>query len=123
MLVRPMYVIGTSPNDLIEIELNTFITNPYNWTMPSKITQKVTHIYYGIQSQLTPTIIFDFDTAKEIIAEIKSNYNNIKFDNSNIVAQVLDKQKGFKFDVSKLKIFELIPTEVKENDYDSSTVN
>ena len=112
-----MYVIGTSPDDLIEIKMDQFISNPYDWTKHSEITHKVVHIYYGVQSQLETTIIKDIDSAKEILAEIQSNYDNIKFENSNIIGQITDREKGFKFDASKLKIYELIPTEVewKEN--------
>lgn len=108
-----MYVIGTSPYDLIEIKMDQFISNLFDRTKHSEITHKVVHIYYGAQSQLEATIIKDIDSAKEILAKIKSNYDNIKFENSNIIGQILDREEGFKFDTSKLKIYELIPTEVE----------
>ena len=50
----------------------------------------------------------------KIVDEIKARKGEIKFENGNIIGQILDKEHGKEFDVDKLKVYELIPTECTE---------
>lgn len=58
------------------------------------------------------TIIPDYETAQELFQEIQSNINAIEVTNHDIVGEIFDKKDGFDKTcyISKLKIYELIPT-------------
>ena len=57
----------------------------------------------------------DEERLNKIVEEIKTRKDEIKFDNDNIIGQILDKEHGKEFDVDKLKVYELIPTECTEH--------
>ena len=100
-----MYVIGVNEFDFVNIESRTMMT----WES-RKVWNEVEMVTY--ECDLTKATIFpDYELAVKIVEEIKTRKDEIKFENDNIIWQILDKENGKEFDVDKLKVYELIPTE------------
>ena len=103
-----MYVIGVNEWDFVNIKSRTMMT----WES-SKVWNEVERVTY--ECNLTKATIFpDYELAAKIVEEIKTRKDEIKFENGNIIGQILDKEHGKEFDVDKLKVYELIPTECTE---------
>lgn len=107
------YIIGTSENNFLHINFNTMITNAFDWSKTSEISHVIDKVYYDCEDD--PTIFYDYEAAENTLKEIRTN-ENIKFENINIIGKIIDEKNGFKFDTSKLNIYELKPTEIKENE-------
>ena len=103
-----MYVIGVNECDFVSIKSRAMIT-----LESCKVWNEVEMIAYGCDLTKA-TIIPDYDLATKIVDEIKARKDEIKFENGNIIGQILDKEHGKEFDVDKLKVYELIPTECTE---------
>ena len=103
-----MYVIGVNEFDFVNIKSRTMMT----WES-CKVCNDVERVTY--ECNLTKATIFpDYELAAKIVEEIKTRKDEIKFENDNIMWQILDKENGKEFDVDKLKVYELIPTECTE---------
>lgn len=103
-----MYVIGVNEWDFVSIKSRAMMT----WGS-CKVWNEVESVAY--ECDLTKaTIIPDYELATKIVDEIKTRKDEIKFENGNIIGQILDKEHGKEFDVDKLKVYELIPTECTE---------
>ena len=103
-----MYVIGVNEFDFVNIKSRTMMT----WES-CKVCNDVERVMY--ECNLTKATIFpDYELAAKIVEEIKTRKDEIKFENDNIMWQILDKENGKEFDVDKLKVYELIPTECTE---------
>ena len=107
-MVDIMYVIGVNEWDFVSIKSRTMMT-----LESCKVCNEVERIAYGCDLTKA-TIIQDYELATKIVDEIKTKKDEIKFENSNIIGQILDKKHGKEFDVDKLKVYELIPTECTE---------
>lgn len=100
-----MYVIGLNEWDFIKVELKTMMI----WET-CKICNEVKKVTY--ECNLTKATIFpDYELATKIVEAIKTRKDEIQFENDNIIGQILDKEHGKEFDVDKLKVYELVPTE------------
>ena len=107
-MVGIMYVIGTNEYDFVNIKSRTMMAGE-----SCKVWNEVERVTY--ECNLTKATIFpDYELAIKIVEEIKSRKDEIKFENDNIIGQILDKEHGKEFDVDKLKVYELIPTECTE---------
>ena len=103
-----MYVIGVNEWDFVNIKSRTMMT----WES-CKTWNEVEKVIY--ECDLSEATIFsDYELATKIVEEIRTRKDEIKFVNDNIIGQILDKENGIKFDVDKLKVYELVPTECKE---------
>ena len=103
-----MYVIGVNEWDFVSIKSRTMMARE-----SCKVCNEVERIAYGCDLTKA-TIIPDYELATKIVDEIKARKDEIKFENGNIIGQILDKEHGKEFDVDKLKVYELIPTECTE---------
>ena len=103
-----MYVIGVNEWDFVSIKSRTMMTRE-----SCKVCNEVERVAYGCDLAKA-TIIPDYKLATKIVDEIKARKDEIKFENGNIIGQILDKEHGKEFDVDKLKVYELIPTECTE---------
>ena len=103
-----MYVIGVNEWDFVNIKSRTMMTweSCKTWNEVEKVTYE-----YNLAKA---TILPDYELATKIVEEIRTRKDEIKFVNDNIIGQILDKENGIKFDVDKLKVYELVPTECKE---------
>ena len=107
-MVDIMYVIGVNEWDFVNIKSRIMMT----WES-CKVWNEVERVAY--ECNLTKATIFpDYELAIKIVEEIKIRKDEIKFENDNIIGQILDKEHGKEFDVDKLKVYELIPTECTE---------
>lgn len=104
-----MYVIGKTNKNFIRIKMRSMLDDMYN------IYNEICRVVYNCDVE-NATLINDYDEAKEILDEIRTRIDEINFYNINIVDQVVDEENGFnKVDYAKeLKIFQLIPTCVKD---------
>ena len=107
-MVDIMYVIGVNEWDFVSIKSRSMIT----WES-CKVWNEVERVAYGCDLTKA-TIIPDYELATKIVDEIKARKDEIKFENGNIIGNILDKEHGKEFDVDKLKVYELIPTECTE---------
>ena len=104
-----MYVIGVNQWDFVNIKARTMMT----WES-CNVWNEVERVTY--ECNLTKATIFsDYELATKIVEEIKTRKDEIKFENDNIIGQILDKEHGKEFDGYKLKGYELIPTECTEH--------
>ena len=103
-----MYVIGVNEWDFLNIKSRTMMT----WES-CKTWNEVEKVIY--ECDLSEATIFsDYELATKIVEEIKTRKDKIKFENDNIIGQILDEEHGEVFDVDKLKVYELVPSECKE---------
>ena len=103
-----MYVIGINELDFLNIKTRTMMT----W-VSCKTWNEVEKVVYECDLS-EATILSDYELATKIVEEIRTRKDEIKFVNDNIIGQILDKENGIKFDVDKLKVYKLVPTECKE---------
>jgi hypothetical protein len=102
-----MFVIGENIWDYIRIQ-STFETTWNLYGTCNKI-EKVTY-----KCKMSEATLFqDYETAHEVKEKIKEQKNKLKFENNNIVGELLDRQAGKRFDVEDLKIYELVPTKIE----------
>lgn len=103
-----MYVIGVNKWDFLNIKSRTMLT--WRTGLLLEEVEKVTY-----ECNLTKATIFsDYELATKIVEEIKTKKNEISFENDNIIGQILDEEHEEEFDVNKLKVYKLVPTECKE---------
>ena len=98
-----MYVIGICEWNFIKVEFNTL----YDGNVLLKEVSKIT---YNIQD-INMSIFNSFEDAEKVIELINNNTNKIIFENSFLIGSILD---GNKLDITKLKIYKLIPTEINK---------
>lgn len=104
-----MYVIGVDEWDFVNIKSRTMMT----WES-CKTRNEIENVTY--ECNLTKATIFPYyELATKIVDEIKTRKDEIKFENDNIIGQILDEEHEKEFDVNKLKVYELIPTECAEH--------
>lgn len=102
-----MYVIGRSDYDFIKVVHGVAYDG-------QGISMMIESVEYNLPSGEV-TIFPDYETAKDAIKIIQENAEDIKFTNSSIVGEILDRESFDKIAYSKeLKIYELVPTEVNE---------
>lgn len=96
-----MYVIGTSEIDFISMR-----------TIPImdcfRIYDEINKIIYECNLNKATTFP-DYETAIKIINEIKDRKDEIWFENDSIIGNILD--RGNKFNVENLKVYQLVVTE------------
>ena len=103
-----MYVIGINDFEFLNIESKTMMTPGFRsnyWNEIEKITYDC--------SLSKATFYSDYDTAFKILEEIKNRRKEIHFRTDNIIGRLINEEKGNKFDVDALKIYELVTTEYK----------
>lgn len=90
-----MYVIGISKRDYLKLVNGKEIEYSHNINQAS--------------------VLKSFEKAELIIDYIKENIDSIYFANATVLGNIIDKEKGFDkvAYVNELKIYELVPTEVK----------
>ena len=103
-----MYVIGVNEWDFVSIKSRAMMT-----CESCKVLNEVEIVTYEC-NLYKATIFPDYELATKIVDEIKARKDEIIFENDNIIGQILDKEHGKEFDVDKLKVYELIPTECTE---------
>ena len=104
-----MYVIGRNDYEFIKI----------THSKPMYDGQKIWSEIIGIEYDAPlhdATIILEYEKAKIMLKQIKDKCEIIKFKNSSIIGEILDRQHGFdksKY-VEELKIYLLSPTEISK---------
>lgn len=90
-----MYVIGRSKGDYIRLVNSKEIEYSHSINLASIFTS--------------------LEKAELIIGYIKKNIDSLYFANATVLGNIIDKEKGFDkvAYVNELKIYELVPTEVK----------
>ena len=90
-----MYVIGRSKGDYIRLVNSKGIEYSHSINLASIFTS--------------------LEKAELIIGYIKKNIDSLYFANATVLGNIIDKEKGFDkvAYVNELKIYELVPTEVK----------
>ena len=90
-----MYVIGRSIGDQIRLVNSKGIEYSHSINLASIFTS--------------------LEKAQFVIGYIKENIDSLYFDNATILGNIIDKEKNFDKAtyVNELKIYELVPTEVK----------
>lgn len=96
-----MYVIGKDKWDLIIVKMATMYDG-------RRLYQEVEEIIYNIHNNQC-TIFNNYEDAIKILDIINNCNNKIKITNDSIIDSILD---GNLLDITTLKIYELIPTEV-----------
>ena len=99
--------IGVNEWNFVNIRSRTMMTQG-----TCKVWSEVERVIYG-RSLSRAKIFPNYNTAAEIVKEIKSRKDEIKFDNNSIIGQILNKEHEREFDVDALKVYELVPTECK----------
>lgn len=104
-----MYVIGRNDFEFIRIRYTKPMYDGHEiWT-------EIATIEYNT-SLNEATIIPDHNDAKELLKRIKEKCESIKFENADIIGEILDKKHRFdklKY-ISELKIYVLLPTEISK---------
>ncbi len=98
-----MYVIGITDFSFLNIKLRILRSR-------CDILKQIEKVTYDC-SLTRATILQDYETAIKIIKEIKDRKNEILFENDSILGEILN--KGKKFDVENLKVYQLIAAEIK----------
>lgn len=100
-----MYTIGISDYEFIKI------THTENMYYNGNFWTEIKNIEYNTNLK-NSTIFSDYDDAVSTLEDITKNFENVIFKNSDIIFEIVDRNKGFdkKDYVSKLKIYSLIPT-------------
>lgn len=96
-----MYVIGNCGWNFIQVKMVTLYDG-------KRMFQEVDEVTYNINNRLC-TIFNNYEDAEEILKSIKNNNDKIKIVNDSIIDSILD---GHMLDLSTLKIYELVPTEI-----------
>lgn len=102
-----MYAIGDHQWSLVCIRMRTIYGEH---GLSQEVDEVIFNIHHG-----NCTIFSDKEEAKRVLDQIKTGHN-ITFTNDSILDLLLE---GNTLDTSKLKLYELVPTEVMcEEDYD-----
>lgn len=96
-----MYTIGNCSWNFVVVKMVTLYDG-------NRIFREVDEIVHNSSNDVC-TIYNNYEDAEEILNLIKNNSNKIKITNDSIIDSILD---GHKLDLSTLKIYELVPTEV-----------
>lgn len=101
------FVIGINKCDFLNIKSRKMMEpeTGKTWNEIKKVTYEC--------DLIDATIFPNYEFASKIVEEIKKEKNEILFENSDIIGQIIDKEKGKEFDVDKLRVYALIPTECK----------
>lgn len=100
-----MYVLGTSDCEFLEIQFDTMTKFE-----PFELWHEITRVAYKCNLDHA-TIFPDYDTAMDILKELKANADKIKFKHHNLIGQMVDEKNNVKFDINSIKIYTLIPKE------------
>jgi hypothetical protein len=102
-----MYIIGISDWNFISIEQETML----QWDS-NKLWNEINKVTYNCN--LNKAKMFpDYETADKIREEIIERKDEIAFVNDNVVGAILDEKNEKQFNVDKLRIYELLPVEIK----------
>ena len=105
-----MYAIGRTDYDFIQV---TYVATMYDG---HKLWNEVQKVEYAA-NLANATIIPDIEVAKQLIEDIQSNVENIKFTNSSVIGEILGEESFDKVAYSTdLKIYELVPTLVQKGE-------
>jgi hypothetical protein len=103
-----MYVIGRNTWDFLKTKQATMM----KWKT-CEFWNEIELVTYACDLN-EATIFQDYETASKIKEEIIKRKDEILFENNNLIGELLDREKGNRFDVNDLKIYELVPQEIKE---------
>ena len=70
-------------------------------------------IKLGAQLYTLRDYIQNYEDAENLLEKIKNIKNENIFENNNIVGQIIDEKSGNRIKVDDLKIYELIPMQIK----------
>lgn len=96
-----MYVIGVDEFSFLNIKSKILMNS-------CKIWNEIDKVVYDCNLERS-TMMPDYETAIKVIKEIKDRKDEILFENDSICGEILD--RGKKFDVEKLKVYQLVVTE------------
>lgn len=102
-----MYVIGLDKWNFLKIELRTMMS----WKT-GKTWNEITKVYYECDLN-TATVLPNYEDAENLLEKINNIKNKNIFENNNIIGQIIDKKNGNRIKINDLKIYELIPMEIK----------
>ena len=102
-----MYVIGLNEWNFLKIKLRTMML----WET-CKTWNELEKIHYECDLN-TATVLPNYKNVENLLEEIKNRKNEIVFENNNIIGQIIDRKNGYRINVDELKIYELVPTEIK----------
>jgi hypothetical protein len=103
-----MYAIGIDKWNYLNIKQETL----FQWDT-NKLWNEIKQVNYKCNLN-EATLFQDYETVSKIKEEIIKRKDEIIFENNNIIDALLDEQDGKQFDVSNLKIYELVPTEIRQ---------
>lgn len=96
-----MYVIGVNDFSFLNITSRMLMDSCGFW-------DEIEKVVYDCNLRKA-TMIQDYKTVIKIIKEIKDRKDEILFENDSICGEILD--RGKKFDVENLKVYQLVTTE------------
>lgn len=102
-----MYVIGLDKWNFLKIELRTMMS----WKT-GKTWNEIAKVCYECDLN-TATVLSNYEDAENLLEKIKNIKNENIFENNNIVGQIIDEKSGNRIKINDLKIYELIPMEIK----------
>ncbi|WP_462350181.1 hypothetical protein [Eubacterium ventriosum] len=102
-----MYVIGLDKWNFLKIKLRTMMT-----LETCKTWNEIAKVYYECDLN-TATVLPNYEDAESLLEKIKNIKNENIFENNNIIGQIIDTKNGNRIKVDELKIYELIPREIK----------
>jgi hypothetical protein len=98
-MAMPTYVIGITPNNLLNVEYTFYVNQDYDITGSS-----ITSIDFGILHLSQATFFSSLDAAKAAVKEIKDRYHAIFVQDVNIIEGIINRDN---FDPYKLKIYSI----------------
>lgn len=102
-----MYVIGLNEWNFLKIKLRTMMP----WEA-CKTWNEIVKVYYECDLN-TASVLPNYEDAENLLEKIKNIKNENIFENNNIIGQIVDEKNGNRIKVDELKIYELIPMEIK----------
>ena len=98
-MTMPTYVIGITPNNLLDIKYSFFVNQDCDIT-----GIRIKSIYFGIIHLSQATLFDSLDVAKAVVKEIKGRYHEIFVQDVNVISGIIN---GNNFDPYKLKIYSI----------------
>lgn len=102
-----MYVIGLDKWNFLRIKLKTMMS----WET-CKTWNEITKVYYECDLN-TATVLPNYENAENLLEKIKNVKDENIFENDNIIGKIIDEKNGNRIKVDELKIYKLIPMEIK----------
>lgn len=100
-----MYVIGLNEWNFLKIKLRTMMS----W---EECLDEIVKVYYECDLT-TASVLPNYEDAENLLEKIKNIKNENIFENNSIIGQIIDEKNGNRIRVDELKIYELIPMEIK----------